>query len=249
MSQTVEFAPDVRVLGSNIGKGREVLITVKDERTKKILGRRGSGFGPAASITTTQDLPKIILKRVKSALKAYNFKPVESGSISRSLSVEIRAVEYDTSMGFASSGVHVRASLKADGKNGVSVFEKFYRAEKDKRIIIVPTAKSNAKFINEVLSQALENLINDQELLDFLADESVDNRKTYLPPVEIDKEENIYQGEPLISEPDIVVDEDNSEYESEVQGEIEKSVEDFDKRAQKIREELEKLKQENLERK
>jgi hypothetical protein len=76
---------------------------------------------------------------------------------------------YETSNGFFTGGVHTRAALKAVAQRNQGDFEELYRAEGEERVLIVPTAASDAERINLVLSQAIDKLLADQRLLEFLA--------------------------------------------------------------------------------
>jgi hypothetical protein len=62
--------------------------------------------------------------------------------------------------------------LKAVASKNGKTYEKMYRTEKEERVVIVPTADTNEKWINEALSDVLKQLLYDDGLTIFLAQES-----------------------------------------------------------------------------
>ena len=167
--QQANLNPELNVASSNIGNTRSVYVNVLDERSNKSLGRRGTAYGAAAEITSEQELSIIVDRELKKALKIKGFKIAEKASADNLLTVEIRGLEYSTSQGFWTGGVHITGALKGRAKNGSSEMEKMYRYEKEERVVIVPTAETNEKWLNEALTETLNQLINDPELLNFLS--------------------------------------------------------------------------------
>lgn len=167
--QKANLAPNVNVAQSQTGNKTPVYIRVIDERADKTLGRRGNAYGAAAEITSQQDLAEVIKNEITKGLNNQGFVVTSEANAQSSLTVEIRALEYSTSQGFWTGGVHIKGALKgrAEGKSGR--FEKMYRYEKEERVVVVPTAETNEKWINDALSETLSQLIKDTELLSFLA--------------------------------------------------------------------------------
>lgn len=169
-SQTANLAPRTVVASSTEGRNVAVGVRVLDERPSKSLGRRGSGYGPAAEITAAQDLAVIVSDQVKDALRKKGFQPVAySPSENVGLTVEIRLLEYSTSMGFWTGGVHMRGALKAVAHRGSESYENLYRVEREDRVVVTPTASSNEVMINDALTELLSQLAGDSSLIRFLA--------------------------------------------------------------------------------
>ncbi|HMA12402.1 MAG TPA: YajG family lipoprotein, partial [Steroidobacteraceae bacterium] len=81
-----------------------------------------------------------------------------------SLTVEVRALNYETSTGFWTGGVEIKSALKAVGLRGGKAFEQMYRSDNEKRVVVVPTAGKNEEWINAALTDVLTQLFNDQGL-------------------------------------------------------------------------------------
>jgi hypothetical protein len=170
MSQEVTLTPLLEVAESNTGKGLKITVTVKDERPTKSLGFRRSGFGRGAEIKTAQNIGELVKRKILEGLELKGFDTseyIEKHDIE--LIVELRLLEYNTSTGMVTGGVHVKGALKAMGKNKGAEYEEMYRFASEKRVIIVPTAKANEQLITVGLSHLLEELFADEKLFKFLS--------------------------------------------------------------------------------
>ena len=168
--QKANLTPTVNVTVSNEGKNVAVGVRVLDERASKSLGHRGTAYGAAAEITEEQDLAVVVKQQLVEGLRKKGFNPVEfNASKEPRLTIEIRLLEYTTSQGFWTGGVHVKGALKASALRAAENYEHFYRSEKEERVVIVPTAESNEKLINSALSDLLNQVFEDTALFQFLA--------------------------------------------------------------------------------
>lgn len=168
--QKANIAPTVSVMSSSEGNGIGVAVRVTDERASKSLGRRGTAYGAAAEITAAQDVAMIAQNEIIAGLKKKGFAAAESESGARAkLMVEVRLLEYSTSQGFWTGGVHIKGALKAVASKDGKSYEKMYRSEKEERIVVVPTADKNEKWINDALSDVLTQLLDDKGLVMFLS--------------------------------------------------------------------------------
>jgi len=167
--QKANVAPTVAVMASNEGKGVSVAVRVVDERPSKSLGRRGTAYGAAAEITSVQEISFIVQREIGDALKKKGYSVVNYGdTLNPRLSVEVRLLQYSTSQGFWTGGVQIQSALKANATNGLRTYEKMYRSEKEERVMVIPTAETNERWINDALSDVLNQLLNDSSLFSVL---------------------------------------------------------------------------------
>jgi uncharacterized lipoprotein YajG len=165
-AQTMKMAPTMSLSSSDYGKGKEVLLSVIDERPKQAIGNRGSAYGAGAEITSTDDVADIIRETVRQALRTNGFHVVTGpGLTQNSMKVEIRSIDYSTSVGFFTGGVHTRAAFKGICKNGRGEYENVYRQESEERVVVVPTAETNEQWINQTVGRALDKIFSDQHML------------------------------------------------------------------------------------
>lgn len=168
--QKANIKPSVVVSSSAEGHGLEVMVRVNDERPSKSLGRRGSGLGAAAEITAAQDIAVITQNEIIAGLRKKGFGATDSETGAKAkLTVEVRLLEYTTSQGFWTGGVHIKGALKAIASKDGRSYEKMYRSEKEERIVVVPTAATNERWINDALSDVLTQLLEDNGLMMFLS--------------------------------------------------------------------------------
>ena len=166
--QQVRLAPASMIAPSDRGQGVAVSVKVIDERPSQSLGNRGDAYGKGAEIRTGDDLAALVAAELQRGLAAKNYAP--SATSSTALNAEVRLLEYSTSTGFFTGGVHIRAAIKVRAyAPGGKTYEKLYRSDREERVAVVPTAEKNEAWINRGLSEVIEQIFADDELLDLLA--------------------------------------------------------------------------------
>jgi uncharacterized lipoprotein YajG len=171
--QQATLNPTLNVTSSEEGKNLSVSIRVIDERPSKSLGRKGSVYGPAAEITLSNDVVAVVHTKLTDAFQKKGFATMAySDARDPRLTVEIRLLEYSTSTGFWSGGIHVKSAVKANASRAGHSFEKMYRGEKNEQVIVVPGDDKNEDLINESLSDVLTQVVEDKTLIMFLAGRS-----------------------------------------------------------------------------
>src|SRR5690349_5242498 len=170
VDQKARFDPALRVTSSNLGAGRRVVVGVVDERPRSLIGRRGAGGSIGGSITTDQDLAELVRGKVAEGLQQYGFAPISAdGTEAPRMNVELRFLEYELAVGFWTGSVNTRAALKAICRNGTDTYEHLYRAEGKRGAFVVPSADKNEMLLNQTLSEALNGMLADQQLVGCLA--------------------------------------------------------------------------------
>lgn len=174
-AQTVVIEPTVEVTPSNMGEGHNVGVYVVDERTSTEIGRRGTGAMRGAAITTEQDIATVFSDAIVENLAAMGFEATAVMSPEASVSgtllrVDIRSIEYETSMGFWTGGVHSRGAMKGTATREARSYDQLYRVDDEKRVMVVPGASKNSQLINTTVSALLQEMFNDVALFQFLAE-------------------------------------------------------------------------------
>jgi uncharacterized lipoprotein YajG len=166
--QTVQLMPTTSVASSTTGNGVAVSLKVTDERPDQAIGKRGVG-GMGADLVPAQKVDVVVQSALTDALQKKGFTVVSSGDAAAKLSVEVRFLQYSLSTGFWSGGVNVKVALKAVASANGKNYERLYRKDREERVQLAPTASTNEKWINDALSQALQELIDDTALIETLA--------------------------------------------------------------------------------
>jgi len=171
-SHKVNINPNLHVNKSNIGKGETILLKIVDDRADQTIGYRQSGFGKAGNITTDQNIVKIISSKIMEGLQQKGFKPVlVSKDLKRSITVEIRLIEYNGSTNGLGFTVYTKVALKVLSRNENNKYEKIYRIQNEEDFFIVPGPTTNEELINLAITQALEKFFQDEKLFTFITEE------------------------------------------------------------------------------
>ncbi|MGD9731024.1 MAG: YajG family lipoprotein [Desulfamplus sp.] len=174
-SQSVKLVPDIPVLESNQGKGKIVTVKVADKRPNSVIGyRASSSFSNGGEITLSQSLEKLVLYESIKGLMKKGFNPLAAKPEDFPvLTIDIQEFRYYTSTEKWTGAVHTKATLKA----GVTIvssnqtkrfYENVYTVNNEKKNVIVSTAAQNQKFINEMLNDVMQKLLDDNQLIEFM---------------------------------------------------------------------------------
>lgn len=168
--QSATIDPTIEVAEENLGQGAVVKLNVKDERANDEIGRRGTGALRGAAITSERSVAEVFQDELSEVLTKKGF--VVAGpddDYQTKLDVEIRALEYSTSMGFWTGGEHMNVAVKVIGDNGGEPYENFYRSEEEKRVMFVSGAKGNEELINAAVAEVLKQFAADSDLFQLLS--------------------------------------------------------------------------------
>ncbi len=168
--QNVAVNPDVLVMGSEVGKGKTVALTVTDARADKVLGYRTTRLDKDSVILTDSDIAKVVQEKIYEGLKKYGFNVnIMSGDAALLLKVEIQTLQYSTPTGSWTGGIRTLARLKVFVKNGGTTYENLYEITNNETVIIPPSQGKNEELINKTLADVLQRLLKDQKLIALLA--------------------------------------------------------------------------------
>ena len=147
-------------------------MTVVDERPPETLGNRGAEGGGAEITIAGHRIVTAVKDSVSQGLLQQTFIPVSRGQPSeKELRVEIRSVTYRFSSGLWSGKLTTEAALKGICiRNGVRIYEQFYRGSHEEPIQVIPDEEGNNRFVNLAISKAINYLLDDTMLLKCLAE-------------------------------------------------------------------------------
>ena len=169
-SQVATLNPKVTTKKSNIGSGSIVELKVVDERLDKKLGHRGSAYGPAAEISTGQNVAELIYQKLAAGLENNGFFVVPfNNGVPTSFKAEIRQIKYHSAAGFVTFTIQVNSAIKGICRNNEKNYELMYRGEVEEEWLVVPFADTNERILNESLSKVLEKMFLDKKLLECLS--------------------------------------------------------------------------------
>jgi uncharacterized lipoprotein len=166
----VGINPDISVKENANGQNQKVWVNVIDERPRTTLGTRGvRGIG--SEISVEGDLSVAIRNAISDGLRRQGFSPVDvriSGA--RELRIEVRNLEYNVIMGFWTGTLRTECGLKGICVIGESrPYENLYRGEYEESILIIQSDEDNIRYINLAVSKAVNALLADPRLMQWLA--------------------------------------------------------------------------------
>ncbi len=141
-----------------------------DARPDTSIGGRASGYGPAANIGLANNIKVIVREAVKKGLHNYGFRivPYRTKAVRR-LTVRIVALHYSQRAGLISAGIRINSTLEGSANVKGKTFDRVYRGNRSKQILFTPTEHQDNRYINNALSNTLNQLLNDKQMLNFLA--------------------------------------------------------------------------------
>lgn len=164
--QNIRLEPQVQSsASSNVGQGKKVWLQVRDARPRKTLGVVGDLSGSYAHVSVEDDFSTQMYQSVSAALRRMGFDvhptPVADA---RSLAVEVRDLEYQSLKEGLTYDTETKVAIGALATNGESRYERLYTAGASKSAPLKPSATDNERTVNETVSIALQEMLNDDRL-------------------------------------------------------------------------------------
>lgn len=160
----------VKVQETQIGNGITVGLQVADVRPAKKLGEVGDPDNKMVDVTLEEDPSARIYARVKDALTKMGFNVVPgSENADPALNLELRKLELQSVKTPFTFETELRAEVAAHANNGNSYYDRQFNVRTRKDGAAPPYEKDSNELVNTAVSQALEDLLADEQLLDTLA--------------------------------------------------------------------------------
>lgn len=167
--QAVRVTPQVDVAPGTVGEGVAVRVNVVDERPRTTLGTRGAR-GVGADLTVEGDLVSILRGAIETGLQRLSFETTQDPAQERELRVELRALDYNVLVGFWAGTLKVDTAMKAICRlGGLRPYEEVHRGEFTESVQVVQGAEANNGYVSSSVSQAVNSLLGDQQLMACLA--------------------------------------------------------------------------------
>lgn len=171
--QAIPLHPMPKVAEHAVGKLLPVAVRVVDARPAPGAGRADVPSVRAARerFPITGDAVEAVGAQVLGGLERQGFRPApaqgEGGE--RALTVEIRRLDHGVLSGFGSSDIDATAALTATARRPGGTYEVTHQVNEHRQVAFGPTRKDVAATVNGALEGALQRILEDDRLLDFLA--------------------------------------------------------------------------------
>lgn len=168
--QYLRIDPEIKVNEAQIGDGKEVGLQVSDSRTNTKLGEVGDPDRKMVDVWVVEDPSPAIYERVKLALTGMGFSVQPySETMDRRLDITIRSLELKSVKTPMTFDTELRATVAAHAVNATAYYDRQFNVRTRKSGAAPPYEKDSTLLVNTAVSQALEDLLADEQLLAMLA--------------------------------------------------------------------------------
>jgi hypothetical protein len=168
--QYLRIDPEVKVREVQIGDGRVIGLRISDARSEKKLGEVGDPDRKMVDVRVEEDPSPAIYERVKQALTKLGFSVQPySDTMDRTLDIKIRKLELQSVKKPLTFDTELRAEVAAHGVNSTEYYDRQFNVRTRKDGAAPPFEKDSTLLVNTAVSQALEDLLADEQLLAMLA--------------------------------------------------------------------------------
>ena len=159
----------VKVEQSQVGSGITVALQVVDVRPTKKLGEVGDPDNKMVDVTLEEDPGPRIYERVKEALTRMGFAVVpHTEGADPALRLEVRKLELQSVKTPFTFETELRAEVAAHANKANSFYDRQFNVRTRKDGAAPPFERDSNALVNTAVSQALEDLLSDEQLLNTL---------------------------------------------------------------------------------
>jgi uncharacterized lipoprotein YajG len=169
-TQYLRIDPDIKVKEAQIGGDKTIGVRIADARAEKKLGEVGDPDRKMVDVLVEEDPSPAIYERVKKALTKLGFSVQPYGeTMDRTLDIKIQMLELQSEKKPLTFDTELRAEVTAHAANDNAYYDRQFNVRTRRASAAPPYEKDSTALVNTALSQALEDLLADEQLLALLA--------------------------------------------------------------------------------
>jgi uncharacterized lipoprotein len=167
--QVVDLSPKLMGPPGTIEGTRSVELSVRDDRSSKVIGSRGGLYAATSTITTKDDISPGLSELLSQKLEkqGYTIAPPGSGGEIK-LRVELQKLTYELG-GSVLTEVSLSSSVGVTCTKGGETLTSRYGTNYKEEFATAPDEAKNSELINMVLGKSLDQMLGDKELRDFMS--------------------------------------------------------------------------------
>jgi len=166
--QRLNIQPTLSISGDAVGNGRAIIVSAADQRPNKVLGSLGGVYGSSATITIGNDIEQALTRATNGMLASQGYVVNSPDPNALQLNIVLEGLTYQPLDQAVGNAVKLTAVLRADVTKHGETFSGRYQSDSERRSVGKPDAEDNEQYINELLSDTLTRMFNDNRLRDFL---------------------------------------------------------------------------------
>ena len=164
LDPTIEFSGESTTLNTLVG------LSVVDARSSKTLGEVGDPNKEMVPVTLDEDFVPLLTELVSEGLEKRGFSVVpESEAMTRSLVIEISSLVLNSEKTPFNFQTELKAEVTASAHNANEQYERRYYVRSYQETAGPPYKKHSNQLVNEAVSQALSDMLADDNLFKMLA--------------------------------------------------------------------------------
>jgi uncharacterized lipoprotein len=168
--QNLHLDPVIDYTGQSVTTDTLIGLSVVDSRDSKKLGKVGDPKKEMVDVTLDEDFLPLLNQRVTEVLEQRGFSVVpDSGAMTRSISVSIDSLVLNSAKRPLDFETELKAELSAEAHNALDKYDRAYYVRTYKTTAGPPYAKHSNELVNDAVSQALSDMLNDDKLFELLA--------------------------------------------------------------------------------
>jgi uncharacterized lipoprotein len=167
--QVVFISPQLAGPPDRIAEQRTVELSVRDDRSSKVIGNRGGADAETSTITTEDDISPGLTKLIGEKLEQQGYTVVPPGSGGEvKLRVELQKLTYETG-GSVLTEITLASSVGVTCTRGSDTLTSRYGTNHKEEFATAPGEEKNSELVNMVVGKSLDAMLADQELRDFMS--------------------------------------------------------------------------------
>lgn len=168
--QYLHLDPVIDVTGEAVTAEALLGLSVTDARTTKKLGEVGDPNKGMLDVTLNEDITALVSARLTEALEKRGFSVVpDSGAMTRSLAVRVDSLVLNSVKRPFDFETELKAEVSAEARNSNERYDRAYYVSTYQLTAAPPFEKQSNQMVNDAVSKALTDMLNDDKLFDMLA--------------------------------------------------------------------------------
>ena len=168
--QNLHLDPDVSYSGQAMTSETLIGFSVTDARDSTSLGQVGDPNTELVDVTLDEDFTPLVTERMTNGIEKRGFSVVPwSPAMTRSLEVRIDSLVLNSVKTPVTFETELKAEITAVASNERKQYERVYYVRSYQETAGPPYEKHSNKLVNQAVSQALTEVLNDDKLFEMLA--------------------------------------------------------------------------------
>jgi len=167
--QVVFLSPQLAGPPDRIAEQRSVELSLRDDRSTRIIGSRGGLYAETSTISTEDDISPGLTELLARKLEQQGYTVVSPGSGGEvKLRVELQELTYEMG-GTVLTEITLSSAVGVTCTKGGDTLTSRYKTDHREEFATAPDEEKNSELINMVVGKSLDHMLGDKELRDFMS--------------------------------------------------------------------------------